>query len=70
MELGAIAQRRRLTEDAITRLYLERSNPFLAIDSLIDPEHCYRSVTYIHSLGKAANGMVCKLDGGSSGSLS
>jgi NAD(P)-dependent dehydrogenase (short-subunit alcohol dehydrogenase family) len=68
-ELRAAGERRGMSEQAITQRYLERSNPFLAIDRLIDLESCYDSILYIEKLGRAANGMVCKMDGGSSGSL-
>lgn len=64
-----IAEERGLTEDEITRIYLRKSNPDLVIDTLIDFESCFKSIEYIVSLGPIANGMVCKLDGGSSGSL-
>lgn len=67
--LAALANKRGVTERALTREYLRRSNPFLVIDDLIDLDACYESVRYIVTLGKTANGMLCKLDGGSSGSL-
>jgi NAD(P)-dependent dehydrogenase (short-subunit alcohol dehydrogenase family) len=68
-ELHRIAEDRGLDMQAVARMYLHRSNPSLVIDSLIDFESCYRSIEYLANLGPIANGMVCKLDGGSSGSL-
>jgi NAD(P)-dependent dehydrogenase (short-subunit alcohol dehydrogenase family) len=67
--LAALAQKRAVTEEALTREYLRRSNPFLVIEQLIDLDACYESVRHMVALGKTANGMLCKLDGGSSGSL-
>ncbi|MFB6815392.1 SDR family oxidoreductase [Streptomyces sp. NPDC056347] len=68
-ELRRIAEKRNLSEEEITRMFLRRSNPNLVIDTLIDYEACHRSVQYIAGLGPVGNGMVCRLDGGSAGSL-
>ncbi|MFC5642409.1 SDR family oxidoreductase [Kitasatospora cinereorecta] len=68
-DLRAVAERRGVTEAEITRLFLRKSNPDLVIEQLIDFDACVRSVRYIADLGTTANGMMCKLDGGSSGSL-
>lgn len=68
-ELREIARRRESSLEQITRAYLRRSNTSYVTDSLIDLESCFRSVEYIAGLGKAANGMLCRLDGGSAGSL-
>lgn len=68
-ELAAIAQKRGVPTEEITRIFLRKSNPNLVIDALIDFNECLRSVLYIESLGTVANGMVCRLDGGSAGSL-
>lgn len=68
-ELRRVAERRGIEEAEVARLFLSRSNPFLVIDELIDLAACLRSVEYMASLGPAANGMLCKLDGGSSGAL-
>lgn len=68
-EFRRIAEKKGVGEDEIMRLFLRRSNPSLVIDSLIDFESCFQSIQYIESLGGVANGMLCKLDGGSSGSL-
>jgi len=68
-DLRGIAERRGVSEAEITRLFLRKSNPDLVIESLIDFESCYRSVMYIADLGPVANGMMCRLDGGSAGSL-
>lgn len=64
-----VAQRHGLSVDEVTRAYLRKSNPSYVIDRLIDFESCYRSVEYLAGLGRAANGTVCRLDGGSAGSL-
>lgn len=69
MEFRAIAQKRGMTEDQVLRPFLERSNPSFVIKSLIQYGPCLQSIKYIASLGQAANGMMCKLDGGSSGTL-
>lgn len=68
-EFRRIAERKGVSEEEIMRVFLRRSNPSLVIDSLIDFEPCFQSVQYIANLGRVANGMLCKLDGGSSGSL-
>lgn len=68
-QLRAIAAKRGASEEEVTRLFLRRSNPNLVIDQFIDLESCFQSVGYIAGLGAMANGMVCRLDGGSSGSL-
>lgn len=68
-ELTAIAERRRIPAEEVARIFLARLNPSLVITELIDLEACLRSVLHVVSLGPTANGMVIKLDGGSSGSL-
>ncbi|MGW7543005.1 SDR family NAD(P)-dependent oxidoreductase [Streptomyces sp. NPDC054770] len=68
-EAETIAGRRKLPASDVVRLFLRRSNPNLVIDEFIDYASCFRSVRYIAELGPTANGMLCKLDGGSSGSL-
>lgn len=68
-EFRRIAKKKGAGEDEVMRLFLRRSNPSLVIESLIDFEPCLQSIQYIESLGRVANGMLCKLDGGSSGSL-
>lgn len=64
-----IAEQRAVTEADIVRAFLRRSNPSFVIDELIDFESCFQTVQYIAGLGRVANGLLCKLDGGSSGSL-
>ncbi|MFD9002375.1 SDR family NAD(P)-dependent oxidoreductase [Streptomyces sp. NPDC059582] len=68
-EIETVAERRSLPPAEVVRLFLRRSNPNLVIDEFIDYESCFRSVRYLAELGPTANGMLCKLDGGSSGSL-
>jgi short-subunit dehydrogenase len=68
-ELQAVANKRGLSAEEVTRVFLRRSNPSLVIDSLIDYASCLKSVQYIAGLGPIANGMVCRLDGQSAGSL-
>ncbi|MFE0181236.1 SDR family oxidoreductase [Streptomyces olivaceus] len=68
-ELQAIADKRGVSAEEVTRVFLRQSNPNLVIDSLIDYASCLASVEYIASLGPVANGMVCRLDGQSAGSL-
>lgn len=68
-EFRRIAERKGVSEEEIMRLFLKKSNPSFVIDSLIDLEPCFQSILYIANLGRVANGMLCKLDGGSSGSL-
>lgn len=55
--------------DLVTRRYLSKSNQWYVIDEFLAYESCVKSVLYIASVGRDGNGMVCKLDGGSSGSL-
>jgi NAD(P)-dependent dehydrogenase (short-subunit alcohol dehydrogenase family) len=68
-DIRAIAEKRGMTENEVTRLFLRKSNPDLVIDTFIDHEACYCSLRYLADLGPIANGSVCRLDGGSSGSL-
>lgn len=68
-ELRRVAKRRNMTEEETTKIFLRRSNPDLVISNLIDFESCLTSVHYLASLGPVANGMLCRLDGGSAGSL-
>lgn len=68
-ELHAVAARRGVSDEEITRTFMRRSNPSFVTDSLIDLDACFRSVEYIVGLGRSANGMQCRLDGGSAGSL-
>src|SRR5437588_4336006 len=68
-ELRRVAERRGVALDEITRLFLRKSNPNLVLERLIDYEACLASILYMHGLGSTANGMVCRLDGGSAGSL-
>ncbi|MFI6080789.1 SDR family NAD(P)-dependent oxidoreductase [Streptomyces sp. NPDC051217] len=68
-DLERLAKRHSTGTADVARAYLRKANPSYVIDDLIDFESCLRSVEYLAGLGRAANGMVCKLDGGSSGSL-
>ncbi|WP_375790682.1 SDR family NAD(P)-dependent oxidoreductase [Bradyrhizobium sp. vgs-9] len=68
-EFSRIAERRGIAEAQVVKTFLERSNPAFVIDALLPYDACTESVKHIVALGRAANGMVCKLDGGSSGSL-
>ncbi|MBM7771687.1 NAD(P)-dependent dehydrogenase (short-subunit alcohol dehydrogenase family) [Actinokineospora baliensis] len=68
-EFERVAQRLGVDTAEVTRRYLRKSNPSYVIDDLIDFDSCHRSVEYLAELGPAANGMVCRLDGGSAGSL-
>lgn len=68
-EARSIAEQRGITPTQVVRLFLRKTKPDMVIDDLIDYESCFTSIKYIHGLGPAANGMVCRLDGGSGGSL-
>lgn len=68
-EARAIAEKKGITPSEIVKLFLRQAKPSMVIDEFIDYESCFLSIKYIHSLGRAANGMVCRLDGGSAGSL-
>jgi NAD(P)-dependent dehydrogenase (short-subunit alcohol dehydrogenase family) len=67
-QLQALAEKRGTDLTALTAEYLRRSNPFLVLNELIDLDACHRAVLHIRELGKFANGMVYRLDGGSAGS--
>lgn len=67
--LRRAAEQRGTTEAEATRTFLRRSNANLVIDTLIDYESCFDSLMYLAGLGPVANGMMCRLDGGSSGGL-
>ncbi|MEU7328003.1 SDR family NAD(P)-dependent oxidoreductase [Streptomyces parvus] len=64
-----VAERHGVPVEEVKRAFLRKANPFYVIDDLIDFDACYRSVEYLAGLGPAGNGMVCRLDGGSAGSL-
>ncbi|MEU1513187.1 SDR family oxidoreductase [Streptomyces sp. NPDC005811] len=64
-----IAQMRQLPPEEVAKAFLRRSNPSYVVDSLVDLDACVRSVEYLVDLGTQANGMLCRLDGGSAGSL-
>jgi NAD(P)-dependent dehydrogenase (short-subunit alcohol dehydrogenase family) len=68
-DIGRAAEKRGVPVADVTRLFLRRSNPDMVIDFFIDLESCYRSLRYLVDLGRVANGTVCRLDGGSAGSL-
>lgn len=68
-ELARIAARKDIEVAAVTRLFLRKSNPNLVIDDLLEFEQCMICIDAIDALGRAANGMVCRLDGGAGGSL-
>jgi NAD(P)-dependent dehydrogenase (short-subunit alcohol dehydrogenase family) len=68
-EARSIAEKKGVTPSEVIRLFLRKAKPNLVIDDFIDYESCFMSIRYIHGLGRAANGMVCRLDGGSGGSL-
>jgi len=68
-ELAAIAVRNGVSAEEITRRFLRKSNPNLVIDDLIDFESCLATILSVESFGRVANGMMCRLDGGSAGSL-
>ncbi|HVB41317.1 MAG TPA: SDR family oxidoreductase [Streptosporangiaceae bacterium] len=68
-EARSIAEKRGITPTQVIKLFLRKTKPDLVIDELIDYESCFMSIKYIYGLGRAANGMVCRLDGGSGGSL-
>lgn len=68
-DLRKVATSRNVTEEDITRTFLRRSNPDLVIDRLIDFDVCARTVQHLAGLGHVGNGTVCRIDGGSAGSL-
>jgi len=68
-ELESVSQRRGLSAQEVTRMFLRRSNPNLVIDDLIEFDACLTALECIYELGASANGMVCRLDGGAGGSL-
>jgi len=68
-DLNKIAEKRGVLLQDITKTFLRRSNPDLVIDDLIDFESCYLSLRHLVELGPVANGSLCRLDGGSAGSL-
>lgn len=68
-KLRAVAGRTGADLDVVVQRYLARSNQAYVIDSFLSYESCVKNVLTIANLGRDANGMLCKLDGGSSGSL-
>ena len=68
-KLREVADRTGADLNVVTRRFLARSNQAYVIESFLAYESCVKSVLTIASLGRDANGMLCKLDGGSSGSL-
>jgi hypothetical protein len=68
-EACLIAEKKGMTPAEVIKLFLRRTKPDLVIDNFINYESCFMSIKYIYALGRVANGMVCRLDGGSGGSL-
>lgn len=68
-EARSIAEKKGVAPSEIIQLFLRKAKPDMVIDDFIDYESCFMSIKYIYGLGRAANGMVCRLDGGSGGSL-
>src|ERR1044072_1015944 len=68
-KLQDVADRTGADINLVTRRYLARSNQAYVINSLLSYESCVKNVLTIADLGRDANGMLCKMDGGSSGSL-
>jgi len=68
-ELQRVADARSVSLPEIENIFLKRSNPNMTIRQLINLDSCYESVLYLRALGASANGMLCRLDGGSAGSL-
>ncbi|WP_310728629.1 SDR family oxidoreductase [Streptomyces sp. N2A] len=68
-KLQEVAERTGADLSVVTRRYLGKSNQAYVINSFLSYESCVKSVLTIASLGRDANGMLCKVDGGSSGSL-
>ncbi len=68
-DCARIAKKNGTTVEKVIKALLRRGHPFFLREEFFQFEECYRSIEYIYGLKRAANGMVCKLDGGSSGSL-
>lgn len=68
-EVRSIAAKKGMAPTDVIRLFLRKIKPNMVIDDFIDYESCFMSIKYMHGLGRKANGMVCRLDGGSGGSL-
>lgn len=68
-ELRQLAERRGVSTEEMVKVFLRRSNPELVIEHFIDFPACWRSIVYMLELGPVANGMLCRVDGGSAGSL-
>ena len=64
-----VAEQRGITDAEVTQTFLNRMKTNLVIDTLIDFESCFQSLMYMAQLGPISNGMMCRLDGGSSGGL-
>ncbi|RKN38369.1 SDR family NAD(P)-dependent oxidoreductase [Streptomyces hoynatensis] len=67
--LRRVAEQRGVTEAEVVRAFLRKTNTNLVIDALIDFESCYQGLMHMARLGPVANGMMYRLDGGSSGGL-
>jgi short-subunit dehydrogenase len=68
-EIENLARRKAVSPQELTRLFLRKSNPNLVLSDFIEFDTCLTCIRCIHELGVAANGMVCRLDGGAAGSL-
>lgn len=68
-ECARIAKKSDTTVEQVVKALLRRGNPFFMREEFFQFDECCRSIQYIYDLRRTANGMVCKLDGGSSGSL-
>jgi NAD(P)-dependent dehydrogenase (short-subunit alcohol dehydrogenase family) len=68
-DCARVAEKNGLPVEAVVKTLLKKGNPFYLKETFLQFDECFRSIEYIQGLGAAANGMVCKLDGGASGSL-
>lgn len=68
-EVARVAAARRIDVPEVVRAFLRRSNPDLVVDRFIEYDSCFRLLMAMSELGPESNGMLCRLDGGSAGSL-
>lgn len=68
-QFADVASRQGVALDAVVTSFLKKSNPAFVISELIGLDACADAVFFIAGLGRSANGMMCRLDGGSAGSL-
>jgi NAD(P)-dependent dehydrogenase (short-subunit alcohol dehydrogenase family) len=68
-QLEQVAAKTQLPIHEVERQFLQRANPSYVSSKLLDLASVTQTVRHLYALGASANGAMCRLDLGSSGSL-